>query len=150
MTARKRRQYRAPDFARDLLHAAEVALRGRGEAGLDDIDPKSIELAGEAKLLLGRHGVAWACSRPQGRVENENVLQHCVLVSFEAKEKPRTFSGSAAEGLDVVSTMLLPVNARDPAEAPKEDQDEANKDEEQQGRHVRHQAHAGTLCNDDW
>jgi len=34
----------------------------------------------------------------------------------------------------------LPVNAAIPAEAPKEDQDEANKDQEQQGRHVRHQA----------
>jgi len=36
----------------------------------------------------------------------------------------------------------LPVNAAIPAEAPKEDQDEANKDDEQQRRHVGHQAPA--------
>jgi hypothetical protein len=119
MTTRERCQYRAPDFAGDLLHAAEVALRGGGEAGLDDIDPQSIELAGEAELLLGRHGIAWGLFPvPQGRVENENVLQHCVSRLLGGQKENRgPFRGPRREGLDVVSTMLAR-KRRDPRRGP--------------------------------
>jgi hypothetical protein len=135
MTARERRQYWAPDFARDLLHAAEVALRGGGEAGLDDIDPKSIELAGEASFSSGVMVLPGACS-PSRRVVSKMRTSFSIasLVSLEAKKKTADLFGvRGGKGSMLYRLCCLPVNAAIPAEAPKEDQDEANKDEEQQG-----------------
>jgi hypothetical protein len=65
------------------------------------------------------------------------------LVSLEAKKKTADLFGvRGGKGSMLYRLCCLPVNAAIPAEAPKEDQDEANKDEEQDGRHVRHQAPA--------
>ena len=62
---------------------------------------------------------------------------------MEAKKKTADLFGvRGGKGSMLYRLCSLPVNAAIPAEAPKEDQDEANKDDEQQGRHVRHQAPA--------
>ena len=62
---------------------------------------------------------------------------------MEAKKKTADLFGvRGGKGSMLYRLCCLPVNAAIPAEALKEDQDEANKDDEKQGRHARHQAPA--------
>ncbi len=50
--ARQCRHDRAPDLGRDFAHAPVVAFGCGRKAGFDDVDPKRVELAGQAELLL--------------------------------------------------------------------------------------------------
>lgn len=47
-----------PDLAGDRPDRFKVIAGGGGEAGLDDVDAKAGELAGDVELLLGGHGGA--------------------------------------------------------------------------------------------
>ena len=63
--------------AADLLHGAEVARRGDGEAGLDDVHAHADELLGDDELLLGVHGGAGALlAVAQGGVKDVNLPGH--------------------------------------------------------------------------
>ena len=66
------------DDLADGLHALEVAGRGDGEAGLDDVHAQPFELLRDHDLLIQRHGAAGRLlAVPQCRVEYDDAL--CVL-----------------------------------------------------------------------
>ena len=56
--ARQARDHGAPDLAGDVADRLEVALRGHGEARLDDVDAEARELPGQGELLRVVHGEA--------------------------------------------------------------------------------------------
>ena len=61
----------------DLLHGAEVARRGDGEARLDDVNAHADELLGDDELLLGVHGRAGALlAVAQGGIKDVNLPGH--------------------------------------------------------------------------
>ena len=53
----------------------EIAVRGDGEAGLDDVDAHGVEQFGDLELLLEGHGGAGALlAVAQGGVEDQNAV----------------------------------------------------------------------------
>ena len=53
----------------------EIAVRGDGEAGLDDVDAHGVEEVGDLDLLLERHGRAGALlAVAQGGVEDQDAV----------------------------------------------------------------------------
>ena len=59
----------------DLVDGEEIALRGDGESGLDDIDAQVVEHFGDLKLLLMGHGRAGRLlAVAQGGVENDDAV----------------------------------------------------------------------------
>ena len=52
VTSRQGGDDRTLDGVGDLLHTAQVALRGRGEAGFDHVHAERIELACQSKLCF--------------------------------------------------------------------------------------------------
>ena len=58
LAAGERGYARAANFLRDGLHGVEVAVRGDGEAGFDDVDAELGKLVGETKLFGVVHGAA--------------------------------------------------------------------------------------------
>src|ERR1700679_4039660 len=58
LAAGQRGDARAAHFAGDRLYGVEVALRGDGEAGFDDVDTEAGELMGETQLFGVVHGAA--------------------------------------------------------------------------------------------
>ena len=72
----------------DLLHGAEVARGGDGEAGLDDVDAHADELLGNDKLLLGVHGGAGRLlAIAQGGVKDVNLPGHDSSLSRLPQER---------------------------------------------------------------
>ena len=66
--------------ASDLLHRAEVARRGDGEACLDDVHVQAQQLLGDDELLLGVHGRAGRLlAVAKGGVEDGDLAGHCYL-----------------------------------------------------------------------
>ena len=59
------------------LHRLEVAVRRRGEAGLDHVDLEPLELARDAQLLvLGHRGAGRLLAVAQGGVEDDQAVGH--------------------------------------------------------------------------
>ena len=57
------------------LHGGEVAVRGDGKAGLDDVDAHGVEQFGDFELFLMRHGGAGALlAVAQGGVEDDDAV----------------------------------------------------------------------------
>jgi hypothetical protein len=68
------------DASAMALNGVEVARRGGGKAGLDDIDAHALQLARHAQLLVLGHGGAGALfAVAQGGVENHQVVFHVRL-----------------------------------------------------------------------
>ena len=66
---------RAADFAGDALHGLEIALRGDGEAGLDDVDAEAFQLVGDGQLLIGVHAAARRLlAIAQGGVKDQDLF----------------------------------------------------------------------------
>mgnify|MGYP007084794953 CR=1 FL=1 len=59
----------------DPLHRLGLALRGYGEAGLDDVDAEPVELVGDGDLVLDGEGDPWGLLPiPQGRIQDPDSL----------------------------------------------------------------------------
>ena len=66
--------------AADLLHRAEVARGGDGEARLDDVHVQAQQLLGDDELLLGIHGRAGRLlAVTQGGIKDGDLAGHCYL-----------------------------------------------------------------------
>ena len=63
------------NLAGDALHGLEIALRGDGKAGFDDVDAEALKLAGHDQLFLGVHATAGGLlTVAQGGVKDENLF----------------------------------------------------------------------------
>jgi hypothetical protein len=83
----------ALDLFRDSPNGVQVARRGGREAGLDNVDPQPLELAGDLDLLLGVHRRARRLlAVAQGGVEYDNALGHAgislCVVSQDSWDQP--------------------------------------------------------------
>ena len=78
--ARQRADRRVLDLAGDRLHRLEIAVGGRGEAGLDYIHAQALQLARDAQfLVLGHRGTGRLLAVAQGGVEDEDFIVHSTL-----------------------------------------------------------------------
>ena len=77
VTARQRGDDRAVDGVGDLLDAAQIALRGGGEAGFDDVHAERVELPGEAQFGFRCHRIAGCLfAVAQRGIEDDDILSH--------------------------------------------------------------------------
>ena len=91
--ARQRTDGGLLDRLGDRAHRLEVAVGGGGEAGLDDVHAHTLELAGDAQLLVTGHRRARALlAVAQGGVEDDQLVFHGLLPGSD--EAPST--GAAA------------------------------------------------------
>ncbi len=68
----------AADLGCDGVDAGEVAMRGDGEAGFDDVDAEGCELVGHAQLFVVVHGAARRLfAVAEGGVEEDYVVAGC-------------------------------------------------------------------------
>src|SRR6266536_2520099 len=65
----------AADLARYALYGLEIAMRGDGKAGLNDVHTEPLQLPGQHQFLFGVHAAAGRLlAVAQGRVKDEDLL----------------------------------------------------------------------------
>ena len=75
--ARQRGHLRPRKLAADGVNGFEIALRGDGKAGFQDVDPKLHQLAGHLQLLGNIHAAARRLlAVPQRGIENVYPITH--------------------------------------------------------------------------